>query len=293
MLARKAGLTIGELGGVLCDSRLRTSAEGIYAAGDMCEYDSVVHGRADAHRARGGRRRPGRHRRAQHARRRRRRTTRSPTSSPTSPTGRRWSTSARRSSWDDEQVEGSVDDGEFAIWYREGGPRARDAQRRRRRRPRPRARAHPGLSAARARPAISATVPRSAGCRAGSSGRTPGRRRAPPHGRTARRPSRDRRPGARSTPAASRMPGVARAIPAPPAGSDDGPRPRRVRAPDSARASARRRAAQRAARARRVRGPRAFAYRRSLASASAHTRIRRLIAARPRSARGRDAIEVA
>ena len=45
MLARKAGLTLGELGGVLCDSRLRTSADGIYAAGDMCEYDSVVHGR--------------------------------------------------------------------------------------------------------------------------------------------------------------------------------------------------------------------------------------------------------
>ena len=45
MLARKSGLTIGELGGVLCDSRLRTSAPGIYAAGDMCEYDSVVHGR--------------------------------------------------------------------------------------------------------------------------------------------------------------------------------------------------------------------------------------------------------
>ena len=45
MLARKSGLTLGELGGVLCDSRLRTSADGIYAAGDMCEYDSVVHGR--------------------------------------------------------------------------------------------------------------------------------------------------------------------------------------------------------------------------------------------------------
>src|SRR3954447_11506253 len=45
MLARKAGLTLGDLGGVLCDSRLRTSAEGILAAGDMCEYDSVVHER--------------------------------------------------------------------------------------------------------------------------------------------------------------------------------------------------------------------------------------------------------
>jgi 3-phenylpropionate/trans-cinnamate dioxygenase ferredoxin reductase component len=45
MLARKAGLAIGELGGVRCDSRLRTSAEGVFAAGDICEYDSVIHGR--------------------------------------------------------------------------------------------------------------------------------------------------------------------------------------------------------------------------------------------------------
>lgn len=45
MLARKSGLTLGEAGGVLCDSRLRTSAEGVYAAGDMCEFESVVHGR--------------------------------------------------------------------------------------------------------------------------------------------------------------------------------------------------------------------------------------------------------
>jgi 3-phenylpropionate/trans-cinnamate dioxygenase ferredoxin reductase subunit len=45
MLARKAGLVLGETGGVACDSALRTSADGIFAAGDMCEYDSVVHGR--------------------------------------------------------------------------------------------------------------------------------------------------------------------------------------------------------------------------------------------------------
>jgi 3-phenylpropionate/trans-cinnamate dioxygenase ferredoxin reductase subunit len=45
MLARKAGLQLGESGGVACDSALRTSAEGIFAAGDICEYDSVVHGR--------------------------------------------------------------------------------------------------------------------------------------------------------------------------------------------------------------------------------------------------------
>jgi 3-phenylpropionate/trans-cinnamate dioxygenase ferredoxin reductase subunit len=45
MLARKAGLELGETGGVACDRTLRTSAEGVWAAGDMCEYDSVVHGR--------------------------------------------------------------------------------------------------------------------------------------------------------------------------------------------------------------------------------------------------------
>ena len=45
MLARSAGLELGESGGVRCSSRLETSAPGVYAAGDMCEYDSVVHGR--------------------------------------------------------------------------------------------------------------------------------------------------------------------------------------------------------------------------------------------------------
>jgi 3-phenylpropionate/trans-cinnamate dioxygenase ferredoxin reductase subunit len=43
-LARRAGLEMGGLGGVRCDRRLCTSAEGILAAGDMCEYDSVLHG---------------------------------------------------------------------------------------------------------------------------------------------------------------------------------------------------------------------------------------------------------
>ncbi len=45
MLARSAGLELGESGGVKCDASLRTSAEGVWAAGDVCEYDSVVHGR--------------------------------------------------------------------------------------------------------------------------------------------------------------------------------------------------------------------------------------------------------
>jgi 3-phenylpropionate/trans-cinnamate dioxygenase ferredoxin reductase subunit len=43
MLAQRAGLEVGD--GIICDSKLRTSAPGIYAAGDVCSYDSVVHGR--------------------------------------------------------------------------------------------------------------------------------------------------------------------------------------------------------------------------------------------------------
>ncbi len=45
MLAKRAGLELGEAGGVKCSSRLETSVPGIYAAGDICEYDSPVHGR--------------------------------------------------------------------------------------------------------------------------------------------------------------------------------------------------------------------------------------------------------
>jgi 3-phenylpropionate/trans-cinnamate dioxygenase ferredoxin reductase subunit len=43
MLAQRAGLEVDN--GIVCDSKLQTSAEGIYAAGDCCSYDSVVHGR--------------------------------------------------------------------------------------------------------------------------------------------------------------------------------------------------------------------------------------------------------
>jgi 3-phenylpropionate/trans-cinnamate dioxygenase ferredoxin reductase component len=43
-LAQKAGLTIGERGGVSCSSRLQSSAPGVFAAGDISEYDSVLHG---------------------------------------------------------------------------------------------------------------------------------------------------------------------------------------------------------------------------------------------------------
>ena len=43
MLAQKAGLEVED--GIVCDSRLESSVEGIFAAGDCCSYDSVVHGR--------------------------------------------------------------------------------------------------------------------------------------------------------------------------------------------------------------------------------------------------------
>ena len=47
MLAQKAGLEVADEapGGIVCDQTLQTSVEGIYAAGDVCNYDSVIHGR--------------------------------------------------------------------------------------------------------------------------------------------------------------------------------------------------------------------------------------------------------
>jgi 3-phenylpropionate/trans-cinnamate dioxygenase ferredoxin reductase subunit len=44
-LAQKAALEIGEKGGVLCSSRLESSVPGVFSAGDICEYDSVIHDR--------------------------------------------------------------------------------------------------------------------------------------------------------------------------------------------------------------------------------------------------------
>jgi 3-phenylpropionate/trans-cinnamate dioxygenase ferredoxin reductase subunit len=43
MLAQRTGLEVED--GIMCDSKLQTSAPGIYAAGDVCNYESVVHGR--------------------------------------------------------------------------------------------------------------------------------------------------------------------------------------------------------------------------------------------------------
>jgi 3-phenylpropionate/trans-cinnamate dioxygenase ferredoxin reductase subunit len=45
-LARTAGLDIGDSGGVVVDSRLQTAVPGVFAAGDIAEYESVVNGGA-------------------------------------------------------------------------------------------------------------------------------------------------------------------------------------------------------------------------------------------------------
>jgi 3-phenylpropionate/trans-cinnamate dioxygenase ferredoxin reductase component len=120
MLARKSGLALGKLGGVLCDSRLRTSADGVFAAGDMCEYESVVHGRfvrieheevAAAQGRTAARNMLG-------------------ADVPHDEVPYFFSDLSDWASleyvgpafaWDNEEIEGSVDDGAFAVWYREDG----------------------------------------------------------------------------------------------------------------------------------------------------------------------------
>jgi 3-phenylpropionate/trans-cinnamate dioxygenase ferredoxin reductase subunit len=120
MLARKSGLALGDLGGVRCDSRLRTSAERVFAAGDICEYDSVVHGCvmrieheevAAAQGATVARNMLG-------------------ADAPHDIVPYFFSDLSDWASleyvgpalrWDEEVVRGSVDDGAFAIWYLEGG----------------------------------------------------------------------------------------------------------------------------------------------------------------------------
>jgi 3-phenylpropionate/trans-cinnamate dioxygenase ferredoxin reductase component len=121
MLAQRAGLEIGERGGVRTDAALRTSAEGVFAAGDMAEYQSPVHG--------------GDHVRIEHW----------DVAEQQGATAARsmlgedgahdvvpyffsdladWSSmefvGAPRA-WDEEIVRGSIEDGAFSVWYLDGG----------------------------------------------------------------------------------------------------------------------------------------------------------------------------
>ena len=120
MLARSAGLELGERGGVRTDARLRTAVPGVFAAGDMCEYDSPVHGRPmriehwDVAFGQG-------------------KTAALNMLGSDQPHDAvpyffsdlaDWSSMeyvGPASAWDREVVRGSLDDGEFSLWYLEGG----------------------------------------------------------------------------------------------------------------------------------------------------------------------------
>ena len=119
-LARGAGLPLGETGGVVVDSRLETQVPGVYAAGDIAAYDSVVH-------------------------RRRLRVEHWDVAFNMGKTvalnmlGRDqphdvvpyffsdlsdWASLeyvGPAAQWDQEVVRGSIDDGEFSLWYLDGG----------------------------------------------------------------------------------------------------------------------------------------------------------------------------
>jgi 3-phenylpropionate/trans-cinnamate dioxygenase ferredoxin reductase component len=121
MVARKAGLEIGERGGVRCDAQLAVlGAEGLYAAGDICEFDSTLHdqvvrieheevaaahGRTVAANMLGA-------------------------GAPHTEVPFFWSDLSDWAGmellgapprWDDEVVDGDVDGGQFAIWYLKDG----------------------------------------------------------------------------------------------------------------------------------------------------------------------------
>jgi 3-phenylpropionate/trans-cinnamate dioxygenase ferredoxin reductase subunit len=120
MLARKSGLQLGPLGGVLCDQQLRTSAPGVWAAGDMCEYDSVLHERVV---------------RIEHeevAAAQGRTAARGMLGDPSAHDVvpyfwtdlADWTTLeylGSGASFDEDRVEGSLEDGAFTVWYLDGG----------------------------------------------------------------------------------------------------------------------------------------------------------------------------
>jgi 3-phenylpropionate/trans-cinnamate dioxygenase ferredoxin reductase component len=120
-LARGAGLELGDGGGVLADSRLETSVPGVFVAGDIAEYESVVNG--------------GRRLRVEHwdvA-------FNHGTTAALNMLGQDrphdvvpyffsdlsdWASLeyvGPASDWDQEVVRGSIDDGEFSVWYLKDG----------------------------------------------------------------------------------------------------------------------------------------------------------------------------
>lgn len=121
MLARAAGLELGESGGVRCDEGLRTSAPRVWAAGDVCEYASAAHG---------GRRIRVEH--TEHAKAQGAHVARAimGAEEPFTTVPYFYSDLADwlalesvgpASAWDEEVVTGSMEDGVFGVWYLEDG----------------------------------------------------------------------------------------------------------------------------------------------------------------------------
>jgi 3-phenylpropionate/trans-cinnamate dioxygenase ferredoxin reductase subunit len=120
-LARSAGLDLAESGGILCSQALETSAPGVYAAGDACDYDSVVHGRRLRVEHWEHALAQGAHAGAVIA---------AGEAKPFTEIPYFWSDLADWATleyvgpaarWDDEVIRGSLDDGEFTIFYLDGG----------------------------------------------------------------------------------------------------------------------------------------------------------------------------
>jgi 3-phenylpropionate/trans-cinnamate dioxygenase ferredoxin reductase component len=121
MLARKAGLEIGDAGGIRCDATLRASAAGVYAAGDACEYASPVH--------------DGRHVRIEHEDHAERQGETAARNMLGAAEEHRvvpyffsdladWASleyAGAAAEWDQEVFRGSPEDGSFAVWYAQDG----------------------------------------------------------------------------------------------------------------------------------------------------------------------------
>jgi 3-phenylpropionate/trans-cinnamate dioxygenase ferredoxin reductase subunit len=120
-LARSSGLALGERGGVLASSLLETEVSGVFVAGDVAEYESVIHG--------------GRQMRIEHwdvafnhGK-----------TAALNMLGRNqdhdvvpyffsdlsdWASLeyvGPATEWDEEIIRGSLDEGEFSVWYLSGG----------------------------------------------------------------------------------------------------------------------------------------------------------------------------
>lgn len=121
MLARSAGLELGDTGGVRVDSRLQSRTPGIFAAGDVAEYESVVHG---------GRRLRIEHWDVAFSQGRTVALNMLGRDQPHDVVPYFFSDLSDWVSleyvgpafhWDEEVVRGSIDEGEFSVWYLKGG----------------------------------------------------------------------------------------------------------------------------------------------------------------------------